>query len=190
MQRTWGGGCPWRLGRLLQGTEWVAGMVCPRPRAAGGERGCQASPAPREACRLDSVDRSPNLSLNRVLNPSPGGWGEALGLSWRHMHLCWRNWGGCEDDCQRDQSIATGVWVSALYHQWGFQKPPHPPHGSFHLPASQGSPFSSPPIVFDLNQVGGTSQLPLANHLKGMLSHDSQTQSNDLLAAPVPYRHL
>ena len=41
-----GGGCPWRPGRLLQGTEWVAGMVHPRPRAAGGERGRRASPTP------------------------------------------------------------------------------------------------------------------------------------------------
>ena len=65
-----------------------------------------------------------------------------------------------------------------------------PPHGSFHLPASQGTPFSPPPVVFDLNQVGGTSQLPLSNHLKGTLSHDSQTQSNDLLTAPVPYGHV
>ena len=70
------------------------------------------------------------------------------------------------------KEIRTSPWgycVCVLYHLWGFRKPP----GSFHLPGSQG-----------------TSQLPLSNHLKGILSHDSQTQSHDLLTAPVLYGRL
>lgn len=44
-----GGKCPWRPGRLLQGTEWVAGMVRPQPTAAGRERGHQASATPKRS---------------------------------------------------------------------------------------------------------------------------------------------